>query len=933
MKSLAKIITAIAVLGASILPSPAQTIGYFANATAPYGAAANNTGLNIGHTFTVTGTNLSISALGAYDYGSDGLNSAHTVTLFSNQTALVSVTVPAGTSALLQGGFRFATLPEPVSLEPGNYAIVAYQMNGDANNSDGYGDYGNPSRTGFNGSFTVHDGNTIFEFTSDAGAYPGTGGSSLGTSAANLAGASFLYTDPSPTTIAYTADPLAAQFGAAANNSGLNIGHNFTVTGDGIKVFRLGVFDYQADGLNASHTVTLLSRAGGIATAVPGGSVTVPAGTVAPLGSGFRFEALDAPITLPAGDYSIIAYGMNGGSSSDGYAEENASGFNSNDSLIDNGYSPYEFVTTGSPAFPSGGANVNFGCASFDYVAVSTSTAPSGAYTASVAGPYGVNGTNPGLNIGHTFAITGTNVLVNELGVYDYAGDGLAASHTVTLFANLGGTYQPVSGASVTVPAGTNAPLVSGHRFQALDTPVSLPPGNYAIIAYQMNGGTTSDAYSDAAGGNNGVHGSPYISDTGSFYDFTTDASPAFPSTSVKENFGCASFLYSFSAASAIPVGPPSITPVVAWVTLGGTTTLSANAFGTGQIEYQWYYGASATPIPNATNSTLVLTNVQAVSTMGNQGVYSVSAKNALAGPIMSTTPGFTPVHVLPAVTPLKIMPLGDSITDGVGFNGGYRAPLFKMLANAKYNVNFVGSQSDNAPAWLPQPHHEGHSGFRIDQIQSGFVNWANSVASPDIILLLIGTNDYGQDNDPANASKRLDQLISLIATNTPNAKLVVANLTVRTDSPSLETAIATTFNPYVPTMVAKHAALGQNVSFVDMHAALNASDLVDKLHPNESGYNKMAATWFNAITALVPTPGGTNATLTVTNNNVQLTCSGIPGFSYVTQRSTNLSNATWESISTNTVPVDGVLQITNGNAGWGETLPAAAFFRLILQD
>lgn len=925
--------TAIAVLSTSILSGSGQTIGYFANTSAPYGAAANNDGLNIGHTFTVTGTNLCITALGAFDYGSDGLNSAHTVTLFSNQTALASVTVPAGTAALLQGGFRFAALPEPISLEPGKYAVVAYQMNGTAKNSDGYGDYGNPSCTGFNGSFAVHDGNTIFEFTSNESAYPGTGGNSLGSSAANLAGASFLYIDPNPTTIAYMADPLAAQYGAAANNTGLNIGHNFSVTGDGITIFRLGVFDYQADGLKASHTVTLFSRAGGTATAVTGGSVTVPAGTVAPLGNGFRFEALAEPITLPAGDYSIIAYGMNGGNSSDGYAEQNASGFNSNDSLTDSGYSPYEFVTTGSPAFPSGGASVNFACASFDYVAVSTNTAPSGAYTASVAGPYGVNGTNPGLNIGHTFAITGTNVLVSELGVYDYAGDGLAASHTVTLFASVGGAYQPISGASVTVPAGTNTALITGHRFQALETPVSLPPGNYAIIAYQMNGGTTSDAYSDAVGGNNGVHGGSYISDTGSFYDFTTSPSPAFPGTSVKENFGCASFLYSLCPTSSIPVGPPSISPAITWVTVGGTTKLTANAFGTGTIEYQWYYGSSATPIPGATNSTLVLTNVQPISTMGNQGVYSVSAKNELAGPVMSATPATVPVCVLPAVTPLRIMPLGDSITDGVGFCGGYRAPLYKMLANAKYNVNFVGSQTDNAPAWLPQPNHEGHSGYRIDQIQSGFVNWAKSGASPDIILLLIGTNDYGQDHDPANAYKRLDQLITLIATNKPSAKLIVANLTIRTDYPNLETAIETTFNPNVPSIVAKHAALGQNVSFVDMHAALGASDLVDKLHPNESGYNKMAATWFNAITALVPAPGSTHATLSVSNNNVQVTYAGIPGFSYVTQRTTNLWSETWESISTNTVPVDGVLQITNGNAGWGDTLPAAAFYRLILQQ
>src|SRR4051812_39555479 len=256
----------------------AQTVGYFASASGPYGAAGNNGGLNIGHTFTVSGTNIQVSALGVYDFGGDGLNSAHTVILFSNQTAVASISVPAGTAAPLLNGFRFASLPSPVTLAPGNYAVVAYHMNGTSNGSDGYADAANPNNNGFNGSFNVQDGTTIFEFTSNGSAYPGTGGGGLGTSGSDLAGASFIYTDPNPTTIAYTVDPKSAQFGAAANNGGLNIGHNFTVSGAGIQIFHLGAFDYQANGLAAAHTVTLFSKVGTTYTAITGGSVTIPAG-------------------------------------------------------------------------------------------------------------------------------------------------------------------------------------------------------------------------------------------------------------------------------------------------------------------------------------------------------------------------------------------------------------------------------------------------------------------------------------------------------------------------------------------------------------------------------------------------------------------------------------------------------------------------------
>jgi lysophospholipase L1-like esterase len=48
--------------------------------------------------------------------------------------------------------------------------------------------------------------------------------------------------------------------------------------------------------------------------------------------------------------------------------------------------------------------------------------------------------------------------------------------------------------------------------------------------------------------------------------------------------------------------------------------------------------------------------------------------------------------------------------------------------------------------------------------------------------------------------------------------------------------------------VVAAHAKLGEHVSLVDMHAALQASDFHDKLHPNEAGYTKMANVWLSAI-------------------------------------------------------------------------------------
>ena len=50
-----------------------------------------------------------------------------------------------------------------------------------------------------------------------------------------------------------------------------------------------------------------------------------------------------------------------------------------------------------------------------------------------------------------------------------------------------------------------------------------------------------------------------------------------------------------------------------------------------------------------------------------------------------------------------RIMPLGDSITFGVGdeSNGGYRGYLYQGLTSCGYAVDFVGSQSGGSQNFL----------------------------------------------------------------------------------------------------------------------------------------------------------------------------------------------------------------------------------------
>ena len=108
---------------------------------------------------------------------------------------------------------------------------------------------------------------------------------------------------------------------------------------------------------------------------------------------------------------------------------------------------------------------------------------------------------------------------------------------------------------------------------------------------------------------------------------------------------------------------------------------------------------------------------------------------------------------------PIRIMPLGDSITDGSSFDspdgtGGYRGPLYNLLTAAGYNVDYIGSQTINS-SQLVEQNHEGHSGWRIDQLDSNMAGWLGNLADPDVVLMHIGTNDFGQSVEPRGTRAR----------------------------------------------------------------------------------------------------------------------------------------------------------------------------------
>ncbi len=206
----------------------------------------------------------------------------------------------------------------------------------------------------------------------------------------------------------------------------------------------------------------------------------------------------------------------------------------------------------------------------------------------------------------------------------------------------------------------------------------------------------------------------------------------------------------------------------------------------------------------------------------------------------------------------VKIMPLGDSMTEGQGSSGGYRLPLAGLLAEHQVAFQFVGSVATNPGTLSPdQVHHEGHTGAMIAAANArpgidgslGAYLGPGGV-TPDFILLMIGTVDMDLPYLPETAPDRMDSLMTHILDKSaglaPLAHLIVAQLPPNKDSAA--DARVVTYNAALAALVNRHKAAGENVSVVDMHAILGPDDFFDRLSPNDAGYAKMARVWVNAI-------------------------------------------------------------------------------------
>jgi GDSL-like Lipase/Acylhydrolase family len=230
------------------------------------------------------------------------------------------------------------------------------------------------------------------------------------------------------------------------------------------------------------------------------------------------------------------------------------------------------------------------------------------------------------------------------------------------------------------------------------------------------------------------------------------------------------------------------------------------------------------------------------------------------SGALESGGPTYNPCP--PAGTDCTIMPFGDSITDGFTVRGGYRIPFFQRAHQEGRQFTFVGSAT-NGPVTVdgvPFPqHHEGHSAYTINNEPSvprnGIAPLVPTVIPrfhPDIVLLMIGTNDVDNSLDLTNLPNRLGTLIDAIIERDAHTLVVVAQITPTMQDP-LNLRIQA-YNAAIPAVVKSRAQAGKHVALVDMYGAFTQDPayktkyLADRLHPNAAGYMKMSDVWNTVV-------------------------------------------------------------------------------------
>jgi lysophospholipase L1-like esterase len=200
-------------------------------------------------------------------------------------------------------------------------------------------------------------------------------------------------------------------------------------------------------------------------------------------------------------------------------------------------------------------------------------------------------------------------------------------------------------------------------------------------------------------------------------------------------------------------------------------------------------------------------------------------------------------------------MPLGDSITQSFSPLNSYRYYLWHLLINQRYRVDFVGSMQGvgNGPPGNADfdMDHEGHAGWRADEILANIQVWA-AQSRPDIALLHIGTNDLCQGQTVDSTVFDIGNIVDVLRMVNPHVQILLAQLIPQASFANCGSPL---LNARLPALVTDKTTPESPITLVDQYTGFDASTMTfDGMHPNATGDSRMADRWVEKLVPVLET-------------------------------------------------------------------------------
>lgn len=206
-----------------------------------------------------------------------------------------------------------------------------------------------------------------------------------------------------------------------------------------------------------------------------------------------------------------------------------------------------------------------------------------------------------------------------------------------------------------------------------------------------------------------------------------------------------------------------------------------------------------------------------------------------------------------PAADPVRVMPLGDSIT---GSPGCWRAVLWNRLVSSGYpDIDFVGTLPPQGCGQAHDGDNEGHGGeLATHAADQNLLPGRLAATDPDIVVMHFGTNDVWSGIAPDRILAAYTRLVGQMRAANPKMRILVAQLIPMNPGSCAACAQRVVdLNARIPAWARATSTDRSPITVVDQWTGFStAADTYDGVHPNASGDAKIAARWFPALAAVL---------------------------------------------------------------------------------